>query len=275
MKKLITVITVLLLIVGCKKQTSDQLVLPEEVLQTRKEYANSNRIPDPVNQNTSRRDNNLFYHTCANGWADQTQSTEGVAASVNVEKLSLQGAKIKSWWIGAFYYDTLADGRIGKFWVQWGYAVDRGGLFQAFYVYKISPVYGQMWPLTIINQNNTVPLAYGTRVRFEIKHVFGTTFWSFLRDGQKVFDVDLGVTAFDGTLQSCTESWGSTSFSTLVHVDYFDIYRNGTWSHMPGGQIGSADAWNVVGSVQRPEFDKSEHEHGGRLPNPITNYLLW
>lgn len=214
-----------------------------------------------------------IYHTCASGYEEHTTGSQGVAASVNVEKLSLQGGVIKSWWIGAYYYTTLPDGRRAKEWVQWGYAVDRGGLFQAFYVYKISPIYGQKWPLTIINQDNTVPLAYNTRVRFEILRVPNSTYWSFLRDGKKVFDVDLGVTSLDGKLQSCTESWGNPSFSNKLHVDYLNYYRDDAWKNLPSGNISSA-SWLLVGRVQRPEFNPSEHEFGGRL-EPITNYLLW
>lgn len=235
----------------------------------------SSRGVDSTNRDDAARRSNQdrIFHTCADGYQDQTAGSEGVAASANVVKLSLQGGVIKSWWIGAFYYDTLPDGRRRKNWVQWGYAVDRGGLFQAFYVYSISPVYGQKWPLTIINQDNSVPLAYGTRVRFEIMRVPGTTFFSFLRDGRKVFDVDLGVTSLDGTLQSCTESWGSTSYSTNVHVDYLDFYRNGVWAHLPSGNIGSL-SWKLEGRVQRPEFGQSEHEFGGRYEEP-SSYLLW
>lgn len=219
---------------------------------------------------TARSNQNQIYHTCANGWADQTQGTEGIAASVNVEKLRLGGATIKSWWMGAYWYIVI-DGVQHKYWVQWGYAVDRGGIFQAFYVYEIYPSYRYL-PVTIININQDVPLKYGTRVRFEIKRSEGT-YWSFLRDEQKVFDIDLGTANFNGVLQSCTESWGDDSFSPILHVDYFDIYRNGLWEHLPHGQIGS-EYWNLVGTTKRPDFQSSEHEFGGRIEYPI-NYILW
>lgn len=217
---------------------------------------------------------NQFHHTCANGYEDQTRGSEGVAASANVVMLKLGKAKIKSWWIGAYYYLDRPDGIREKDWVQWGYFVDRAGLDQAFYVYSISPIYGQKWPLTIINQNsNAAPLVKNTTVRFEIKRVPETTFWSFLRDGEKIFDVDLGVTSLDGILQSCTESWGTSQFNDIVHVDYLDTYKNGVWSHLPSGNIGSI-SWNLQGGTTRPEFKQSEHEFGGRIVNPI-NYLLW
>lgn len=263
------------------KEKEEQPQIAEDVLKLRKEHAASYRIPDSAVQDsmaTARRNRDLFYHTCANGYEDQTVGSEGVAASANVTKLGLQGANIKSWWIGAFYYKII-DGRRWKFWIQWGYAVDRGGLFQAFYVYSISPIYGQQWPLTIINQDNSVPLSYGTRVRFEIRRNLNTeevpsnTYWSLLRDGQKVLDIDLGVTSFDGTLQSCTESWGTNSYSSIVHVDYLDTYKNGAWSHLPSGNIGSIE-WRLEGRIQRPEFQPSEHEFGGRLQT-VLNYLLW
>lgn len=279
MKKLFTLLTAAVLLFSCTKQTIEQQEPKpsEEVLKTRNEYAASYRVPagdDSIASATARgRDKNIFYHTCANGYEDQTYGSQGVAASANVTKLGLQGAKIKSWWIGAYYYDTLADGRRGKFWVQWGYAVDEGGLFQALYVYSISPVYGQKWPLTIINQDNSVPLQYGTRVKFEIIRVPETTYWSFLRDGRKVLDIDLGVTSFDGKLQSCTESWGTQSFSNIVHIDYLKTYKNDAWSPLPSGNIGSLN-WRLEGSVQRPEYARSEHEFGGKYQTPLS-YLLW
>lgn len=265
-------IIIIVLFVSCstkENKKTPEVQVHDSVLQIRKEYASSYREPNEDSISLmSRRNRDLFHHTCASGYEDQTYGSEGVSASANVMKLSLQGAKIKSWWIGAYYYDTLPDGKQETNWVQWGYAVDGGGLFQAFYVYKISPVYGQKWPLTIINQDNSVPLAYGSRVRFEIIRVPETTFWSFLRDGKKVFDVDLGVTTLDGKLQSCTESWGTSSFSNIVHVNYLDTYKNGTWSHLPSGQITSI-SWRLVAG---PE--KSEHEFGGKIQNPV-NYLLW
>lgn len=254
-----------------------------EVIDTsvlRKVFAASYRVPDEIDSTSlaARRNRDLFYHTCADGYADQTFGSEGVAALVNVVALKLQGANIKSWWIGGYYYKWV-NGVRWKFWFQWGYAVDAGGLFQAFYVYSISPIFGQWWPLVIINQDNSVPLEYGTKVKFEVKRnlnmeeVPTDTYWSFLRNGRKVFDIDLGVTSLDGKLQSCTESWGTTSFSNIIHVDYLDMYRNGAWSHLPSGNIGSI-SWRIEGSRSRPEFIQSEHEFGGRYQTPIS-YLLW
>lgn len=251
MKNLI--FALLLLIVGCSKKQSPSIDLPEEIPTAKPNY-------------------DLFYHTCANGYSDQTVGAEGVAASANVEKLRLGNAMTKSWWIGAFYFKTRSDGLREKYWVQWGYFVDRFGLGQAFYVYQIFPNYS-LAPPFIIYSNQTVPLEYGTRVRFEMQRVPGTTLWSFLRNGQKVFDADLGVTSFDGVLQSCTESRGNDSFAPNVHVDYLDFYRNGQWQHLPSGNISSI-SWNLQGSSTRPDFQQSEHEFGGRLPGTI-NYLLW
>jgi len=276
MKKLFILIVMTTAIFGCQSNIKQNEGVVKK--QADSAEAESRGIDSTYKSNQSiaiaRVNYDLFYHTCANGYADQTSGSEGLAASVNVEKLRLGNARIKSWWIGAYYNITLPNGTVERDWVQWGYFVDRSGLDQAFYVYSISPIYGQKWPLTIINQNPNAPaLTAGARVRFEIKHVDGTTFWSFLRDGQKIFDVDLGTTSFDGTLQSCTESWGNNTFSNILHVDYLDMYKNGVWSHLPSGNIGSIE-WKLEGSRQRPEFKQSEHEFGGKL-GTISDYLLW
>jgi hypothetical protein len=269
-----TLFIILIFLVSCKPNMKQN----EGAVKNQEDSAEAkSRGTDSTNKATefisAARANYLFYHTCANGYADQTSGSEGIAASINVEKLSLQGGNIKSWWMGSYYNITLPDGTIEQDWVQWGYAVDRSGLFPAFYVYSIYPTY-RYKAVIILNENQNVPLKYGTRVRFEINRVPGTTLWSFLRDGQKAFDVDLQTTNFDGVLQSCTESWGSNSFSNILHVDYFDMYKNGVWSHVPSASISSL-AWKLEGKNQRPAFIISEHEFGGKLASNTIPGLLW
>ena len=269
---------IIILLFGCSKtrEMQHQSLSNKEITED-----GMRRFQNDYSGDDKRSNPNQFYHTCARILEDQTGGqVKGIAVLVNVEKLRLGNAKIKSWWLAGRYHYYTTNPNTGQSgwqtdWVQWGYAVDKGGLFQAFYVYHVGGVlgYGQAAPLDIIYSNEIVPLDYRTDVRFEIKNIPGTTYWSCSRNNQIVFAVDLKVEVMDGSLESCTESWGSSSFGSIVHADYFDYFIAGQWSHLWTAQIASA-SWGIRGRNQDSTFAISEHEFGGRYEE-ITNYYLW
>lgn len=217
--------------------------------------------------------NSNFFHTCADSWGDEVVGSKGIAAQVDVLKLRLGNAKIKSWWIAFYHHYTDLEGNRIALWAQWGYAVDKFGLFPAFFVYKFVNGTGFQFPPNINYNPVSPPLEYNTLVRFEIRNKPGTTFWECSRNGQVAFEADLGFESATGIFQACTESWGNNTFNPSLTTYYLEVFQNGEWVKIPHG-IANKYSWGVQGQVQRPEFDLSQTIMGSGIdfPQPVW---LW
>jgi len=277
MKYEITIICTLLILIttslvfSCNKEQKENI----DKLGYAKMQSYYNGVDRGIGNSFQRRSNpNQFYFSCADSWGSGSEiNNKGLAAEVDVKRLRLGNASMKSWWIAmtANYID--ANGNTVKDWTQWGYACD-GQLFPGFFRYRwINGNMGQS-PPTIVYSGLNVPLEYNTIVRFEMKNVEGTTWWAFSRNGQEVFRADLEVTEMSGHLEACTESWGGGSFSPAIMTYYMDIYKDGVWSHVPTG-ISNQFAWGINGQVQRPEFGKSQFVIGGNTSMPAGTPWLW
>lgn len=271
---------VVLFITSCKKDYSSKEPITSEksTIDDKRAYEIMKSIYGEKN-NPAARGTNQFYHVCAQSYIyGQEILSHGMAAEADVIKLRLGTANIKSWWIAFYYhYDTLGGTQTD--WIQWGYAVSKDfGLFPAFFVYHISGPLGSgiASPLTINYFPNSAPLVYGTKVRFELKNRPGSTFWTCLRNGVALSEVDLHTDVAQGIYQSCTESWGDNSFPQKIHITYDDYFYNEQWNHLPIGIV-QGGQWNLQGQNQIPAYQLSEHDHGGK---PIANTypradILW
>ncbi len=258
------------LIFSCKKEQKENIdkVGYEKMQQY---YNGVERFSNPL----ARRGNpNQFYFTCANSWGDDNlPASQGLAAEVDVKKLRIGNATLKSWWIAITNYYIDANGNSVRDWSQFGYACDKWSIFPAFFRYRW--VNGQLFqsPPNIIYSGVNVPLEINTKVRFEIKNV-GGTWWAFSRSGQEVFRADLEFTSFSGGHEACTESWGSPDFSPALMTYYMDWYKDGQWSHVGTG-VTNNTAWGINGQFQRPEFIQSQFITGGNTPMPENTTWLW
>lgn len=273
MKKLIIIIALLLISISCNKETIDQIQPQEEIATAR----------------GSSRD--LFVHVAADSYwgsfdPNPIANYKGAAFEVGVEKLSMQGDYTKSCWMG-IRGRALINGVYKRIWAQWGwYCLDNRSVDQAFYVYDLD-TRSQMSGLDIQHQNYTVPLVAGTRVRFEIVNIEGTTRWEFKRNGQVVFDVDLYFSeganfpveiGSNNKIEVVTEARGGDDFNPQLHVYTMEYYKDGSWSKIPTARAnlsvladgtGRADGWNITG-ISQGEF------YIGGNGTPVTaGALIW
>jgi hypothetical protein len=225
---------------------------------------------------SARRSNpNQFYFTCANSWGDDNlPPSQGLAVEVDVKKLRLGSASLKSYWIAISNRYIDANGNSVRDWSQFGYACDKQSIFPAFFRYRW--VNGQLFqsPPTIIYSGVNVPLEINTKVRFEIKNIEGSTWWAFSRSGQEVFRADLEFSSFSDGHEACTESWGSPDFGPALMTSYMDWFKDGQWSHVSTG-VTNSTTWGINGQYQRPEFSHSQFVIGGNTSLPINTTWLW
>jgi hypothetical protein len=265
MKKLLTVIAIMLSLTACKKQTSEQLVSQQEEIQT-----------------GAWQTRDLFVHVAAESqWPAFTiPNYKGAAFEVTVQELKLQGDYTKSCWIAIS--GKTSTGR--TIWAQWGwFNLDRG-VEQAFQVWDLDT--RSMVSVDFVNSGLNVPLNAGEVVRFEIVNIEGTTWWEFKRNGLVVFKADL---LFDtagnfpievgskNKIEVATESRGGDSFSPELHVNYVEYYKDGVWSIVPSGRAnvsvigsnGRTGWWNIRSGVNPSEF-----YIGGR-GQVVIGSLIW
>jgi hypothetical protein len=219
-----------------------------------------------------------FYFTCANSWGDDNiPPSQGLAVEVDVKKLRIGSATLKSYWIAITARYINADGDLIRDWTQFGYASDKWGVFPAFFRYRwnlTKNTGGGQAPPTIIYSGVNIPLEINTTSRFEIKNIEGTTWWTFSRGGQEAFRADLEITSFNGGHEACTESWGSPDFGPALMTYYMDWYKDGQWSHVSTG-VTNSTTWGINGQVQRPEFSQSQFIIGGNTSLPENTTWLW
>ncbi len=229
----------------------------------------------PSNVAARRSNPNQFYFTCADSWNEESRPpSQGLAAEVDVVKLRLGSANMKSWWIAITNYYTDANGNQVKDWSQFGYAADKGGIFPAYFRYRwVNNQMGQA-PPEIIYSGVSVPLIANTKCRFEIKNIEGTTWWAFSRNGQEVFRADLEFSSATGIFEACTESWGASDFSPALTTSYLDLYRNGQWGHVTTG-ISNQYTWGIAGKQQNNSFNVSQFVMGGGTPLIPANVTAW
>lgn len=277
MKKIIVSVILAITLFGCTKQASNRLAYNIDKVGYEKMKSYYNGI-DKFSNTIARRGNpNQFYFTCGNSWGDDNlPPSQGLAAEVDVKRLHLGNATIKSYWIAITNYYTDADGDNMKDWSQWGYAFD-GQLFPAFFRYRWNltrGTFGQVAP-DIIYSGINVPLDFNTKVRFEIKNIDNTNWWSFSRSGQEIFRANLEFNSFKGLHEACTESWGGGGdFSPALMTYYLDWYKDGQWSHVSTGATNQA-AWGINGQVQNSSFGQSQFVMGGNTSFPVNTTWLW
>ncbi len=280
MKKFTLVLAVISTMVGCTKQASNKLATNidkagYEKLQKYYEGVDRN-LPSDV---SARRGNpNQFYFTCADSWGDGSlPPSQGLAVEVDVKKLRLGSATLKSYWIAIDARYINADGDRIRDWIQFGYACDKWSIFPAFFRYRWNETKhtgGGQVPPTIVYSSVDVPLEVNTKTRFEIKNIEGTTWWTFSRGGQEAFRADLEITSFGSGHEACTESWGANDFSPALMTTYMDWYKDGQWSHVSTGVTNNL-SWGINGSYQRPDFAQSQFVMGGNTPAPVNTTWLW
>jgi len=282
MKKLLTVIAVAFTLASCVKQASHQLAPIENI--DKVGYEKMQKYYEGVDRNlpsdvTARRGNpNQFYFTCADSWNEESKPpAKGLAAEVDVVKLRIGSATMKSWWIAITNYYTDANGNQIKDWSQFGYAADKGGIFPAYFRYRWNLTQntgGGQAPPEIIYSGINVPLEIGTKVRFEIKNIEGTTWWAFSRSGQEVFRANLEFSSATGVFEACTESWGSPDFAPALMTSYLDLYRNGQWSHVSTG-VSNQYSWGIAAHIQDEKLGPSQFVMGGNTPVLPNNVIPW
>jgi hypothetical protein len=289
MKKLIVAIAAIVLVTSCNKQINDSIV-EKPVFENidkagydkmQSYFANdTTRAQAMLNRldtaSLSRRGNpNQFYFTCADSWGNEFDAgTKGLAVEVDVKRLHVGNATWKSYWIAlATNYIDAAGNKI-RDWVQFGYAYD-GQLIAAFFRYRWKNGALMQAPPNIIYSGLNAPLELNTKVRFEIKNIEGTTWWTFSRNGVEAFRADLEVTEYNENREACTESWGGGgTFGPALMTSYMDEYKNGNWSHIKYGASNQM-SWGINGQYQRPEFTQSQFVIGGNTPMPVGTTWLW
>jgi hypothetical protein len=278
MKKLTVIVIASMVMFGCEKQASNKLAPKENIDKLGYEKMKSYYGDiDKFSNTVARRGNpNQFYFTCGNSWGDDLlPPSQGLAAEVDVKRLHVGSATMKSWWIAITNYYTNANGDNIKDWSQFGYAYD-GQLFPAFFRYRwnlTKGTFGQSAP-EIVYSGVNVPLVFNTKVRFEIKNIEGTNWWTFSRNGQEVFRANLEFSSFTGLHEACTESWGSPDFSPALMTYYMDWYKDGQWSHVSTGASNQM-SWGINGQLQNPAFAQSQFIMGGSTPFPVNTTWLW
>lgn len=210
---------------------------------------------------------------------------KGVAFEAKVVDLKMQGDYTKSIWI-SFYYRYLVNGEWQRDWIQlgWYQLSQSGGPELAFYVYHISgPLgYGQAQVDIHLVADGSVTVQKGVVTRFEMKNIEGSTRWNIALNGKVKFDIDLHTDVagdFPNEISSnnaialFTETRGGNTFSSVIHVNYLEYYKDGVWIKSPTARS-SGSGWKVVGHLQNPAFQNSEFEIGGRGFTE-SETLLW
>jgi hypothetical protein len=220
-----------------------------------------------------RRD--VFMHVgVKTGWPPfEIVTFKGIAFEAKVVDLKMQGDFTKSAWM-AFNYRYQINSQWQTDWAQVGwYKLNSGGIGFAFFVYHISgPLgYGQA-NLDIHYVDASADVVLNEVTRFEIVNIEGSNWWNVNINGKTRFNVDLGTdvagdfpleTASNNAIEFFTEVRGGDSFSTVVHVNYLEYYKDGVWRKTPTARS-SGQGWNVEGQVQNPAFGISEFSLGGR-----------
>ena len=271
MKKLLPII---LILISCScKNENNGLKVSESVNKYHELMKSLNYTPptpDSVKMvGRGQKPIKQFYHKAVRTYV-QYQNTKGLAFEVPIERLAMGGGSdLKSIW-GSAYFNVGTQLR----WVQFGYATSKDyGLLPAFYVWNITPLYGQIaTPINYLGDNNNINYDSKTPIRFELKNKPGTTWWVFSRGGIAMFEVDLETDVIGQTNVS-TESHGADSFGTELHVNYYQVLQDGIWINVANGVTDGGGSWGMQGKNQISTYNISEFTVGGRTAISAGVYL--